>query len=81
MFALTSALFLPLRTLQSRFVNKLARRKSWRSLLAFSPESHGTTEAQCNYYYAKWNTGQVKSGAAERAVANRQASLTPVTAL
>ena len=48
----------PARTLQSRFVNELARREDWRGLLAFSPEKPGTTEAQCNYYYAKWVTGQ-----------------------
>lgn len=29
----------PARTLQSRFVNELARREDWRGLLAFSPES------------------------------------------
>ncbi|MEB7918184.1 murein transglycosylase [Enterobacter mori] len=48
----------PARNLQSRFVNELARREDWRGLLAFSPEKPGTTEAQCNYYYAKWATGQ-----------------------
>jgi len=48
----------PARTLQSRFVNELARREDWRGLLAFSPDKPGTTEAQCNYYYAKWATGQ-----------------------
>ncbi|MGP3590368.1 murein transglycosylase [Vagococcus sp. WN89Y] len=48
----------PARTLQSRFVNELARREDWRGLLAFSPDKPATTEAQCNYYYAKWNTGQ-----------------------
>ena len=48
----------PARNLQSRFVNELARRENWRGLLAFSPEKPGTTEAQCNYYYAKWATGQ-----------------------
>ncbi|WP_342322291.1 murein transglycosylase [Kosakonia sp. BYX6] len=46
------------RTLKSRFVNELARRQDWRGLLAFSPDKPGTTEAQCNYYFAKWNTGQ-----------------------
>lgn len=46
------------RTLKSRFVNELARRQDWRGLLAFSPEKPATTEAQCNYYFAKWNTGQ-----------------------
>jgi len=50
----------PARTLQSRFVNELARREDWRGLLAFSPDKPGTTEAQCNYYYAKWNTGQAE---------------------
>lgn len=29
----------PARTLQSRFVNELARREDWRGLLAFSPKS------------------------------------------
>ena len=48
----------PARNLQSRFVNELARREDWRGRLAFSPENPGTTEAQCNYYYAKWATGQ-----------------------
>ncbi|MBW7749642.1 murein transglycosylase [Enterobacter roggenkampii] len=47
----------PARNLQSRFVNELARREDWRGLLAFSPEKPNTTEAQCNYYYAKWATG------------------------
>ncbi|MFE4111553.1 murein transglycosylase [Kosakonia sp. YIM B13611] len=46
------------RTLKSRFVNELARRQDWRGLLAFSPEKPASTEAQCNYYFAKWNTGQ-----------------------
>jgi len=48
----------PARNLKSRFVNELARREDWRGLLAFSPDKPGTTEAQCNYYYAKWNTAQ-----------------------
>ncbi|MGK9172490.1 murein transglycosylase [Yokenella regensburgei] len=50
----------PARTLKTRFVNELARRQDWRGLLAFSPEKPSTTEAQCNYYYAKWNTGQAE---------------------
>lgn len=50
----------PARTLQSRFVNELARREDWRGLLAFSPEKPAATEAQCNFYYAKWNTGQAQ---------------------
>ncbi|UDJ81716.1 murein transglycosylase [Kosakonia oryzae] len=48
----------PARALKSRFVNELARREDWRGLLAFSPEKPATTEAQCNYYFAKWSTGQ-----------------------
>ncbi|NIG76971.1 murein transglycosylase [Klebsiella sp. Ap-873] len=48
----------PARTLSSRFVNELARRQDWRGLLAFSPEPPATNEAKCNYYFAKWNTGQ-----------------------
>ncbi|TDN59529.1 murein transglycosylase [Scandinavium goeteborgense] len=48
------------RTLKNRFVNELARREDWRGLLAFSPDKPGTTEAQCNYYYAKYNVGQTE---------------------
>lgn len=70
----------PARTLQSRFVNELARREDWRGLLAFSPEKPGTTEAQCNYYYAKWNTGQSEEAArGEELWLTGRASLTPVT--
>jgi soluble lytic murein transglycosylase len=50
----------PARTLKSRFVNELARRSDWRGLLAFSPDKPTGTEAQCNYYYAKWNVGQTQ---------------------
>ncbi|WP_227318336.1 murein transglycosylase [Cedecea davisae] len=48
----------PARSLSSRFVNELARRQDWRGLLAFSPEPPATNEAKCNYYFAKWSTGQ-----------------------
>lgn len=48
----------PARSLSSRFVNELARRQDWRGLLAFSPEPPTTNEAKCNYYFAKWSTGQ-----------------------
>ncbi|WP_330982236.1 MULTISPECIES: murein transglycosylase [Enterobacterales] len=48
------------RTLRNRFVNELARREDWRGLLAFSPEKPTTTEAQCNYYYAKYSVGQTQ---------------------
>ncbi len=56
------------RSLKSRFVNELARRTDWRGLLAFSPDKPATTEAQCNYYYAKLSVGQSQeawSGAKE----------------
>ncbi|VDY65911.1 Soluble lytic murein transglycosylase precursor [Shimwellia blattae] len=50
---------LPLaRSLKSRFVNELARRQDWNGVLAFSPEPPPATEAKCNFYYAKWSTGQ-----------------------
>ena len=47
----------PARSLSSRFVNELARRQDWRGLLAFSPQPPTTVDAKCNYYNAKWNTG------------------------
>ena len=52
----------PARTLKNRFVNELARRQDWRGLLAFSPDKPGTAEAQCNYYYAKYNVGDTQGG-------------------
>ena len=50
----------PARTLKNRFVNELARRQDWQGLLAFSPDKPGTAEAQCNYYYAKYNVGDTQ---------------------
>ncbi|EOF4705695.1 murein transglycosylase [Klebsiella oxytoca] len=50
----------PARSLKSRFVNELARRSDWRGLLSFSPDKPASTEAQCNYYYAKWSVGQTQ---------------------
>ncbi|KOQ95232.1 murein transglycosylase, partial [Pluralibacter gergoviae] len=49
------------RTLQNRFVNELARREDWRGLLAFSPDKPGTVQAQCNYYYAKYQVGDLQA--------------------
>ena len=49
------------RTLQNRFVNELARREDWRGLLTFSPDKPGTVQAQCNYYYAKYQVGDAQS--------------------
>ncbi|GLR08584.1 murein transglycosylase [Mixta theicola] len=48
----------PVRTLSSRFVNELARREDWRGLLVFSPQEPQPVAARCNWYYAKWATGQ-----------------------
>ncbi len=47
----------PARNLVPRFVNELARRQDWSGLLAFSPQPPTTVNAKCNYYNAKWNTG------------------------
>lgn len=48
----------PVRSLSARFVNELARRQDWRGLLVFSPEAPKPVAARCNWYYAKWTTGQ-----------------------
>lgn len=48
----------PVRSLSARFVNELARRQDWRGLLVFSPEAPEPVAARCNWYYAKWATGQ-----------------------
>ena len=48
----------PVRSLSSRFVNELARREDWRGLLVFSPEVPKPVAASCNWYYAKWATGE-----------------------
>jgi soluble lytic murein transglycosylase len=48
----------PASSLSSRFVNELARREDWRGLLAFSPAAPKPVAARCNYYYAKWATGE-----------------------
>ena len=38
-------------------VNQLAEYGEWQSLLSFSPEPPKAIIARCNYYYAKWQTG------------------------
>ncbi|MFD1804202.1 murein transglycosylase [Mixta tenebrionis] len=48
----------PVHSLAARFVNELARREDWRGLLVFSPEEPQPVAARCNWYYAKWATGQ-----------------------
>ncbi len=48
----------PVRSLSSRFVNELARREDWRGLLVFSPAVPKPVAASCNWYYAKWATGE-----------------------
>jgi len=48
----------PASSLSARFVNELARRQDWRGLLVFSPVPPKSVAARCNWYYAKWATGQ-----------------------
>lgn len=48
----------PAHTLATRFVNELANRQDWQGLLMFSPEPPKPVSARCNFYYAKWATGQ-----------------------
>ncbi|WP_376766050.1 murein transglycosylase [Acerihabitans arboris] len=48
----------PARSLSARFVNELAQRQDWPGLLAFSPQPPKPVSARCNFYYAKWATGQ-----------------------
>ncbi len=48
----------PARSLAARYVNELANRQDWYSLLAFSPQPPKPVAARCNYYYAKWATGK-----------------------
>ncbi|MDE1189671.1 MAG: murein transglycosylase [Pantoea sp.] len=48
----------PARSLATRFVNVLAHRQDWQELLSFSPEEPKPVQARCNWYYAKWATGQ-----------------------
>ena len=48
----------PVRSLPARFVNELARREDWQGLLVFSPQEPKPVAARCNWYYAKWATGQ-----------------------
>lgn len=50
----------PARSLESRFVNELARREDWCGLLAFSPQEPNATEARCNYWHAKYQTGRAQ---------------------
>lgn len=47
----------PAKSLSARFVNELASREDWRTLLEFSPQEPKPVSARCNYYYAKWTTG------------------------
>ncbi len=47
----------PARSLPARYVNELARREDWITLLAFSPQPPQPVAARCNYYYAQYATG------------------------
>jgi soluble lytic murein transglycosylase len=48
----------PAKSLQTRFVNVLAHRQDWQGILSFSPDEPKPVQARCNWYYAKWATGQ-----------------------
>ncbi|PIJ50272.1 murein transglycosylase [Erwinia sp. OLTSP20] len=48
----------PARTLETRFINELARRQDWQGLLSFSPQEPKPVAARCNWNYAMWATGQ-----------------------
>ena len=48
----------PARSLRTRFVNVLANRQDWQGVLNFSPTEPQPVQARCNWYYAKWATGQ-----------------------
>lgn len=64
---------LPLaKNFKTRFINELARRQEWKSLLEFSPEAPKPAEAQCNFYFANWAQGntQVAWQGAEKAWLN-----------
>lgn len=54
----------PARSLPSRFVNELANRQDWAGLLSFSPQPPKPVAARCNYYYAKWSTGDQQAALA-----------------
>ncbi|OKP30514.1 murein transglycosylase [Serratia fonticola] len=47
----------PAKSLSARFVNELASRQDWTTLLSFSPQEPKPVAARCNFYYAKWATG------------------------
>jgi soluble lytic murein transglycosylase len=46
------------RSLSARYVNVLANRQDWQGVLSFSPDEPKPVQARCNWYYAKWATGQ-----------------------
>ncbi|MBG3129430.1 murein transglycosylase [Proteus mirabilis] len=51
----------PAKALPSLFVNELAKRQEWQNLLTFSPNPPNPKAARCNYYYAKWATGDIQT--------------------
>ncbi|WP_343464977.1 murein transglycosylase [Pantoea sp.] len=48
----------PARSLSTRFVNVLAHREDWQGIISFSQQEPKPVQARCNWYYAKWATGQ-----------------------
>lgn len=53
------------RSLQSNFLNELARREDWKGFLHFASEPPKSLSQRCNYYYAKWSTGNKTEALAE----------------
>lgn len=43
--------------LANHFINELAQRQDWQGLLRFAKMPPKTVLSRCNYYYAKWITG------------------------
>lgn len=48
----------PVTSLFSHFINVLANRQDWQGVLSLSKEAPKPVQARCNWYYAKWATGQ-----------------------
>ncbi|MDE9493107.1 murein transglycosylase [Xenorhabdus bovienii] len=47
----------PARSLTSKYINSLASNGDWSGILAFTPNAPRDVMTRCNYYFAKWATG------------------------
>lgn len=45
------------RSLTSKYINSLASNGDWSGILAFTPNAPRAAMTRCNYYFAKWATG------------------------